>query len=229
MPAEPSYRAFEFVRPAEGLQFLDIGANRGQTIASFRLYDQSTPVVAFEPNSLLAARLNRTYSQDAVVTVHQFGLGADPGYFELWIPYYREFVFDGLASFSREQAENWLNSDRIYGFDKSRLRLERVLCEVRRWDDMPTRPGLVKIDVQGFESNVILGGLQTIEKYRPIFLIENDKSNSHESLLLPMDYRRAAFEDNRIVMDKTGFGSTFYVPSEKLDQIGEAWGDRFRL
>ena len=117
IPSEASYRAFECFPLAPGDAFLDIGANRGQTIASIRLYKPVAPIVAFEPNLVLARRLTERYARDQNVTIHPFGLGLERGHFDLHVPYYRGFMFDGLASFDWAAAHDWLSEETIYGFD----------------------------------------------------------------------------------------------------------------
>ena len=145
---------------------------------------------------------------DHNLTVHSFGLGAESGFFDLYIPYYRGFIFDGLASFDWASAQDWLNEERIYRFDRKHLTVEHVRCEVKRLEDMTTCPTLVKIDVQGFESNVLIGGLRTIRQHRPTFLIENDPEWNHEQILFPEGYRRAAYRDGRLELDAVGLGNT---------------------
>lgn len=219
IPSDPCYRAFEYLRVQSGQQFIDIGANRGQTIASFRLYDKSTPVVSFEPNPLFARRLTSQYAQDKAVTIYPFGLGTEDGHFDLYLPYYRGFMFDGLASFDFNSAHDWLNPERIYGFNERHLKIEKIRCEVRVWDEVETRPDLVKIDVQGYEAAVLRGGLQTIRKHRPIFLLENNPDNPHEDVLLVEGYRRAAYEGGQLILDTLGDENTFYIPEEKAEDV----------
>jgi hypothetical protein len=72
-----------------GEQSLDIGANRGQTIVSIRLYKPVAPIVAFEPNPILARRLTKRYAGDRNITIHSFGVGLERGHFDLYVPYYR--------------------------------------------------------------------------------------------------------------------------------------------
>lgn len=214
VPAEKAYKAFRLLPLIDGAQFLDVGANRGQTIASFRLYDQHSEILAFEPNPTHCSLLSRRESRDSSLAVFPFGLGNEAGEFDLWVPRYRGFVFDGLASFDRESAEGWLNSSRLLGFDKKHLHLEKMRCEVRRWDDVDTRPGLVKLDVQGFEFDVLRGGLSTIRNFRPVILAENPTTN-YETLLLSEGYRIACFRDDRFYLDTPGIHSTFFLPEER--------------
>ena len=107
IPSETSYKAIARFPLEPGKAFVDIGANRGQTIKSIRLYRAADPIVSFEPNPRLAQRLVQRYRSDRNLTVNAFGLGIEPGEFSLHVPSYRGFVFDGLASFEREAAQDW--------------------------------------------------------------------------------------------------------------------------
>lgn len=219
-PSDACYRAFQRLPIQIGQQFLDIGANRGQTIASFRLYHPSSPTVAFEPNPLFARRLARQFGHDQALTIYPFGLGCQDGHFDLYVPYYRGFMFDGLASFDYDSAHDWLNAERIYGFHARHLKIEQIRCQVRIWDEVDTAPYLVKIDVQGFEAAVLTGGLLTIRKYRPIFLLENNPDDSsQEEILFAEGYRRASYEHGRMTLDALGHKNTFYLPEETADGV----------
>ena len=128
-------------------------------------------------------------------------------------------MFDGLASFDWASAHDWLSDDKIYGFNKRHLKIERLECEVRRWDDVTTEPGLVKIDVQGHEASVLEGGIQTIRTHRPVLLLENSKDAEPEQLLFREGYRSASYQRQFMKLDSTGDKDTFYIPEEKLESI----------
>lgn len=218
-PSESTYKIFaRFPFPA-GSQFLDIGANHGQTLDSFRLFQKQSPVVSFEPNPLLAGKLSKRFDTDPLVEIVACGLGEEDGEFTLHVPVYRGYVFDGLASFDRRAAENWLSHETIYGFDPAKLELRDVKCAVKRWDSFDTRPALVKIDVQGFEMHVLRGGGGTIERCRPIFIIENDADMLHWRFLENIGYRQIGYEKDALLLDKTSFRNTLYAPMEKVSDL----------
>src|SRR6185437_11057874 len=88
-----------------------------------------------------------------------------------YIPVYRGYVFDPLASLDYDEAAGWINSDRFYFFDHTKLRVETDEVSVCRLDDFTTAPDVIKIYAQGYEPEVIRGGENTIEKYEPAIMV----------------------------------------------------------
>lgn len=170
-PFEADFEALRLFG-GEARLHLDIGANRGQSITAIRLCTQHPRIVSFEPNPKLAAALLRRFAGTEGLRIEPVGLGAEPGEFELHIPSYRGYVFDGLASTDREMAASWLNPRTILGFDPAKLSIETVRCRIRMLDSFALEPFFVKIDVQGAELAVLQGGSRTIERHRPVMLIE---------------------------------------------------------
>lgn len=172
-PFDRDFQVLRYLAPEQGECFVDIGANRGQSIDAIRLYHPRQPVVAFEPNSLLAARLRRRFARDAGVAIHDVGLSDIDHEAPLHVPFYRGWMFDGLASFDREAAATWLDSGRLPGFDPGLLRIETVRCVLRQLDSFDLNPVFIKIDVQGFEAQVLRGGEKTLVRCHPLLMIED--------------------------------------------------------
>lgn len=209
-PFEPDFRAIPLLGLGAGARYLDIGANRGQSIDAIKLLGNQPIVHAFEPNSGLAARLERRFRRDADVTIHALALADEPGTFTLHIPVYRNYVFDGLASLDETAARQWLDG-RILGFDERHLRVQRVTCEVVRLDDLDLAPDFIKLDVQGGEYRAVLGAVGTIERHRPVILVES-AGDELDELLADHGYRRHGFLDGRLEPDAEGPVNSFYLP-----------------
>lgn len=152
---------------------LDIGANWGQSIEALRRTVPSAQIISFEPNPALADRLERAYGQGKnSVQVHRFALSDTAGHFDLYIPRYHNFIYDGLASLDRSEAEGWFTADRFAGFEREKLVIEKVRVETRTLDSLGLTPDIVKIDVQGAEERVVNGGAATFAASKPITIME---------------------------------------------------------
>ena len=169
-PLQREFKLFERAAPA--MLAIDIGGNWGQSIWALKRCARARRIVSFEPNGVLARRLERRFAGDAGVRIESCALGDDEGRFELFVPQYRGYVYDGLASLRREEAAGWLNPARLHGFDPALLAVHAQEVQVRCLDAFGFAPDIVKIDVQGAELAVVQGGLETFRAHQPAMLIE---------------------------------------------------------
>ncbi|WP_237487514.1 FkbM family methyltransferase [Parapontixanthobacter aurantiacus] len=169
---------------------LDIGGNWGQSILALKRCARPEKIVSFEPNRDLAIRLQVQFEADPSVEVRPHALSDRPGRFELYVPRYRNYVYDGLASLKQQEALEWLNEERMMGFDRSKLSVERQDVVVERLDALDLAPDVVKIDVQGAEELVVRGGMQMFAACRPLTIIEAPSASLVEVMA---DFGLAAF------------------------------------
>lgn len=168
---EPEFKLLGALAPCK--LAIDIGGNWGQSIYALQRHARPQKTVSFEPNPQLAARLKNIFEGDTQVQVEACALGDTPGEFELYLPSYRGYEYDGLASLDYDSAAQWLNEERMARFDPGKLKIDRHKIEVRTLDSYGFNPEIIKIDVQGHEEAVIKGGQETIARCRPVLIIED--------------------------------------------------------
>ncbi|WP_221740396.1 FkbM family methyltransferase [Stenotrophomonas sp. 278] len=138
---------------------LDVGANIGlTTLLHSRIAEH---VHAFEPSpttfQLLRENLERADRQN--VTLHNVGLGEQAGTFELtFAPQNRS------GAFVSDQTQASV------GHTIERIQIE-TLDEVVRRSHMP-KIDMIKIDVEGFELQVLRGGGKSLSRNKPAVVLE---------------------------------------------------------
>lgn len=165
---------------------LDIGANRGQYAYFLRRY--SGGVICFEPHPRLAGYLRESLGK--AVSVRECALSDSTGRAALHVPVYDgELENDGLSSLHPR-----FEGQPHKSFD----------VEVRRLDDLGLEDvGFIKIDVEGEEANVLRGGLQLLERDRPLALVESEQRHAAAAprsvfhLLAAVGYRGFFWSDKR--------------------------------
>jgi len=198
-PGDEDFHALRFIPDSLPGCYLDIGANQGQSIEAIRLFKPEARIYSYEANPLLIEKLQRRYSKQDKITVSPFGLADEKKSRTLFVPVYKKFVYDGLASFDRESAADWLNSETLYWFSPAKLTLMGLLCTTERLDEQAVDPIFIKIDVQGYEYQVVCGGIETIKRYEPVLMIEDFLGNDNlVQLLSELGYEQ-------YLLDKTGF------------------------
>ena len=152
--------------PLAGCTVYDIGCLEGMyTLFFARAVGSKGRVVAFEPNpaNCTAVRDNVELNGFQNVRVHEFGLGAVSSQAELVIPY----GFPGQGTAREDLQKHYLQSA---GTARVAIRIE-PLDQAAGSLALPP-PDLMKIDVEGFELQVLQGALETLRNFRPRLFIE---------------------------------------------------------
>ncbi len=147
---------------------VDVGANIGcHTVAMARRVGETGFVIAVEPQRLLHQMLCANVALNGMVNVlalHQ-ALGAAPGVIRVPV----------------------LDPGRVQNFGGLGLDRDDAAGEpvpVRRLDDLGLRRcRLIKIDVEGMESQVLDGARQTVARLRPLLYVENDRVGKSAGLM----------------------------------------------
>jgi FkbM family methyltransferase len=219
-PHDADFRALSLFPDIDGAQYLDIGANRGQSIEAILMFTRRSCVWSFEPNPLLAEKLARRFGNERRVVVQHFGLGDQDGAFKLYVPYYKQWMYDGLASLKREFAADWLK-DRVYWYQEKHLTIKEVDCRIRRLDDLDLAPFFVKLDVQGFELEALTGGERTLRRHQPILLIESPDEEICD-FLGALGYEPHRYEGGQLKPGALGAVNTFFMTDGKASLVRQA-------
>jgi FkbM family methyltransferase len=204
VPHETEFLALKFIPDRLPGVYVDIGANHGQSIESIKVVKPGVSIVSFEANQGLARKLQDRYRGRGDISINAFGLSDQVDNLTLFVPVYRKFVYDGNASFNRDDAKALYNSHNLYWFSPSKLELKEVPCSLQRLDDQKLEPLFMKLDVQGFELNVVKGGLETIRRHEPILMIECLYDQPElAGLLASMGYEEYVFDDAGFIKGKS--------------------------
>jgi FkbM family methyltransferase len=135
---------------------LDVGANEGQFINTSLALMPNVPVYAFEPNPSLIEALQSRYS-DSNVRIFPFALGKSPQEASL-----------NISKFSPSSSLLKGSTQLFFEFPEAVLK-DVVKVQIKRLDSLlldsvDRREFLLKIDVQGFEMDVLKGATDVLEQ-----------------------------------------------------------------
>ena len=203
----------------DGATILDVGANRGQAIASIRSAVADPVLHAVEPNAWLAAYLRKRW--DASVTVYEAALGDRPGTFTLHIPRYGNTLWDTRASLSPEKPLAFLRAEHFWRYDSERCSVEVTEVPVRTLDSLGIGPAFIKIDVEGFDRAVVSGGMETIAASLPVILIE-EPQKATVTMLAAVGYRPYCYDHGTGSLSgpHSAALNTFFFTDEAIERLG---------
>ena len=220
-PHEPEFRALRFVPDSLPGCYLDVGANHGQSVESIKLFQKKAIIHCYEANPLLAEKLQRRYAGRSDIRVMAYGLADQKQSRPLYVPVYKKFVYDGLASFDRDHASHWLSPETLYGFSLDHLQLKETFCTTERLDDLGMDPIFIKIVVQGFQYQVIRGGIETIRQFEPILMIQAFQGQpALIQLLEGLGYQQYLFDDHGFYKaDSSGVLNTILMTPRRAAEV----------
>jgi len=189
---------FLLPKSINGRTIADIGANTGQSIISFRKIFPDSPICSFEPNPKCLKTLRKVSRiVGGKVEIFMCGVGNSNSSIDYFVPviehdveFFQEGSFD-IGVFSQEVTRNRIGKT---------FRLNKTSVNTVRLDDLSLSSSLIKIDVQGFEYEVLLGSMRLLQKDHPVVIVEADEVNNARiaELMKGLGYRRIEGRMNTI-------------------------------
>jgi FkbM family methyltransferase len=163
----------------EGDVALDIGACFGwHTLQMARSCGKTGKIYAFEPNQINIKLLNKNLEQNNInnVTVCDIALGHKLMKTCICNAYTKNEINlgDSFISFNYESGIDDINIPLGITKNGNILQITKKLVICMPLDDIVIESNIkfIKIDVQGFEKMVLEGAIKTINKNRPVMIIE---------------------------------------------------------
>ena len=220
LPLEPDFAAFGILPTGAGI-FLDIGANDGISARSFRIFNKTMPILSIEANPSHQPALERTKRALSGFDYRLLGAGETAGELTLYTPEFRGIVLTAYASMDRDESERRVR-EHMPGAAKG-LRFHSTVVPIIPLDDLTLDLAFVKIDVEGFEPEVLRGLLGTLKRCKPTLMIEHvaGQEGSVLSILGPLGYEPYVYNpEARILSPFRGepAENLFHLPSGPSSQ-----------
>ena len=154
----------EAVQHAKGFNCaIDVGGNIG--LHTVRFAQKFQQVHSFEPTAVNFECLQKNTESFDNVALHRCGLGDKETALSIKLP----------------QDSNNCGNFSLVDFDADTDTVEESITVVTL-DSLNLAPDLIKIDVQGFDYNVLVGAADTIAQHRPVIIIESETKKSRNTI-----------------------------------------------
>jgi FkbM family methyltransferase len=238
---EPDFIVFARFTPQMGT-IVDVGANWGHSVGSIRASGCVCPVLSIEVLSPFAPCLETVKRHlgkgfDYIIA----GAGSSPGSLEFVTPVLNKHPLTQLTSARPDVFGHWTAVNVLkyaeglsrlppqfeFQFLRTSATVDRLDAHLARNDlEVPTsQVAAIKIDVEGFESDVLAGASATIVRDRPLLLLEGgNRIQEVADFLEGMGYLVAELEGNSLSMSE-GYSreiNGFFVHASRIGEYRQA-------
>ncbi len=199
-----AYNNFKWLVDENIQTIIDVGANSGQFVNYFGPHLPGVKFHSFEPIKSVFEQLNKNVSEYNVVT-YNLGLGSSNEEMEI-----------NVNTFSPSSSILELTELHKSNFKQAKEIVAKERIQIKKMDDVFENISLkdnvlLKIDVQGFEEEVIKGGLNVIDRshiivievcYTPLYKGEKDFNYIYKLMTgLGFSYKGILLEQYKSVTD----------------------------
>jgi FkbM family methyltransferase len=232
----PHEEDFRLYRHMDGMQgtFVDVGANWGQSLISFRLFCKTFRVISFEANPRLApalAALQRRFPH--TFEYHMFGLGAENEVRKLKVPFTDGMNLSPSGSLDPREFEKSYVQERLAQESQAtagQLEFYETEVEIRVFDELGIAPDIVKVDVEGWETEVLAGMRRTIAERKPLLMIELNNPDRLLHAMQSYGYGPFAYDLQQDLLrpwsDDYDVLNLFFLHTERIDFLRQTYGLR---
>ena len=196
---EEGFSILKYILPKKNINLvaLDVGSNDGTSMRMIRRYLKHTRIIAIDPVQSLNFHANNCEYLD-------IALGNSESEKILYTPIVRSRRLTQYSSFFSENIVDAIMSDS--SINRNEIRLEQKLVFVKTIDSLDLQPIFIKIDVEGFELQVLQGATDTLILKKPILLIEilnQEKYHEIAFFLKSLNYKNVLpnFLKNKIELE----------------------------
>ena len=160
-------------------KIIDIGAHKGEFLENMLKIEKVNSFYAFEPQKNIFNELNEKFSKNEKITLFNFAMDKEITNKKLKIN--KLSMTSSLAEINEKslylKVKNFLTSSRSNFEDEYEIQTNTV---DKIFENISLQKSLLKIDVEGFEMNVIEGS-QIKLKEIPFVLLENQFGNHYKN------------------------------------------------
>ena len=160
-------------------KIIDIGAHKGEFLENMLKIEKVNSFYAFEPQKNIFNELNEKFSKNEKITLFNFAMDKEITNKKLKIN--KLSMTSSLAEINEKslyiKVKNFLTSSRSNFEDEYEIQTNTV---DKIFENISLQKSLLKIDVEGFEMNVIEGSKIKLEEI-PFVLLENQFGNHYKN------------------------------------------------
>lgn len=189
---ETECEVFQYLKKRSNVTIIDIGSSNLSFSSYISRFFYKTNFFCFEPllnfyNSKKLKNNNKLYI---------FNKACSNKYKKLilFTPFQKILIFKIYLKYFSSYSLKFVKKNLIKYFNnQNNFFYEKTIVHTIKIDDLNLKPDVVKLDIEGYEFNALLGARKTIKRFKPVIYIENP-SLSIDKFFYSMNYKKYQYQ-----------------------------------
>ena len=177
LPHEEDMHGLTHLKLEKSKIIVDVGASDRLYYKSIRHLGIKNKLYAFEPLKENIRYLKKISRKDKKFKYARLALGNRSSNLSIYTPHYEGKYINNFSSFSKNECKKNFKINN-FNINLKNLKFKKSSIKQKTLDSYKFKTALIKIDVEGYEKNVLLGAMNTIKRFKPIIYVENNKGKS---------------------------------------------------
>ena len=165
------------------LNIIDVGASDGIAAKFFLKKLNVKKIYCFEPHDFFVKKLKKLKNKNIVL--NNYGIGNKKEKIKIYYPSIKFLSFSlPILTYSFYDKKELKKQMQLDFFNYKKLNIDKSMIQLKKYRTINKKIDLIKIDVNGYESQIIKAILKQIKKDKPLLVIENNEKLEEIDLLL---------------------------------------------
>lgn len=179
---------------------LDIGANDGISVKIMRKFIKNK-IISFEPNIENYNKIKKLKKKINDLSIYNIGLSNKvSNKVNIYEAHFKKYHLSPFDSLSKNNVIKHLKDSLFIKNIKKIISIKKTFVKINKLDNYKLSPCFIKIDIQGHEYECIKGSVNTIQKHKPIIMVEYD------NLIILKVYK---------ILNKFGYKKFYFISGKK--------------
>ncbi len=201
---EEDFKILKKIYGNKKINIIDVGASDGIATNFFLKNLNVNHIFCYEPHLFFIKKLKKLKKKYSKIKIFHYGISSVNEDIFVYVPFIKFFKLNlyllTYTFYDHKELSNQLKLDFV---NNKKIIIKKIKLRLRKFKTLKSKIDLIKIDVNGYESEVIKSLKMQIIKDKPLLVVENNsKLKKITQYLEKLSYQKYFCKNNNLIKHK---------------------------
>ena len=198
---EEDFKILNQIFKKKKINIIDIGASDGISANFFNKNLNVNKIYCFEPHQTFLKNLRTLKKKYPNLEINDYGISNKKEDLDVYVPYINFFGYSfEILTYTFYNKEELIEQIKLDFISHKKIQIKKIKFKLRKFKMINKKIDLIKLDVNGYELEIVKSLITQIKKDRPLLIIENNsKINKISTILKKLGYKSFCNINNNLI------------------------------